>query len=264
MSKRCCAASCFNSNANSNKSIEYFGFPKNMEYASAWAKAASREDLLEKSINNIVKYYLCSEHFTDECFIDPPFNRKLRKTSRPMVVPIPTIFRNNFKECVSQSLKEEIDDSQLSQQMDDIIDFNPISETTELVDPLLLDDYIAIDHDQSSCEGIEQFVQYTDDVTSLVEEDKEEDDAEEEEIHSPEPETSPAICRLCLSNGNELLVPIFEDGSEVAYILERILPDMISPDDGFSQQVCLKCLEDATRCLNTIEAFKAAQEKLKR
>ncbi|XP_038109216.1 THAP domain-containing protein 1-like [Culex quinquefasciatus] len=271
MSKRCCAASCFNSNANSNRSLEYFGFPKSMEYATAWAKAASREDLLEKNLNNIVKYYLCSEHFTNDCFQDPPHNRKLKKTSRPtMVVPIPTIFRNNFDECVSKSLKEDKADVQLQEQLPE--DSGGCSylagHQTELQDPLLLEEYIAFnqDHDQDSEILEEHFVQSSDDFESLAGKEEELVEEEDEECQFSEAEPSPNLCRLCLSNGdNELLVPIFGDGSEMAYILERILPDYpICPGDGFSQKVCLTCLEDATRCLNTIETFRAAQEKLKR
>lgn len=64
--------------------------------ASAWAIAAERLDLLDKSLNNLIKYFICSEHFTNDCFLDPPYNTKLKKTSRPVSAPIPTIFKCNF------------------------------------------------------------------------------------------------------------------------------------------------------------------------
>lgn len=57
---------------------------------------ARRDDLLEKSLNNIIKYFLCSEHFADDCFLDPPLNTKLKKTSRPVTVPLPSIFKCNI------------------------------------------------------------------------------------------------------------------------------------------------------------------------
>ena len=39
----------------------------------------------------------------------------------------------------------------------------------------------------------------------------------------------PNSCRLCLSiKGNELFVPIFDYGSEVAYILDTLLPGAVS------------------------------------
>ncbi|XP_065080949.1 uncharacterized protein LOC135703607 [Ochlerotatus camptorhynchus] len=300
MSKRCCAASCYNSVAT-NRSVEYFGFPKSTDFASAWAKAAGREDLLEKSINNIIKYFLCSEHFSDDCFQDPPHNRKLKKTSRPVVVPIPTIFHNNFNECVSKSLKEERrvitqDDAvsliQYQEQSSDEIDSensiiverlnecDDIQMPAGLMEPLLLttvDDLIITSEHQYSDTEITEVVQY-DDVKE--DEDKEEqivtiidsatpqhvqrqDDGDVESTYS-EIIIGLSSCRLCLSaKENELLIPIFDDGSEVAYILESILPGAVKKDDGFPQQVCLVCLESATRCLNTIEKFKTIQDKLK-
>ncbi|KAG4079977.1 hypothetical protein HA402_006289 [Bradysia odoriphaga] len=95
MSKRCCATNCFNS-LLSNKKVEYFGIPRHADFARAWCVAASREDLLEKPLNNIIKYHICSEHFTDDCFKDPHERKLLKKTSRPVNVPIPTIFKNNI------------------------------------------------------------------------------------------------------------------------------------------------------------------------
>lgn len=47
-------------------------------------------------LNNIIKYHICSEHFTDDCFKDPHERKLLKKTSRPVNVPIPTIFKNNI------------------------------------------------------------------------------------------------------------------------------------------------------------------------
>lgn len=62
-----------------------------------WAIAAGRDDLLEKKINTLIKYFLCSEHFTDDCFNDPPRNSRLKRQHRPEVsFPIPTIFNNNI------------------------------------------------------------------------------------------------------------------------------------------------------------------------
>lgn len=61
---------------------------------------ARRDDLLEKSLNNIIKYFLCSEHFSDDCFLDPPYNTKLKKTSRPVTVPMPSIFKCNIDQYI--------------------------------------------------------------------------------------------------------------------------------------------------------------------
>lgn len=88
-----------------NKNVEYFGFPKSVEFAQKWAIAAGRDDLLDKSLNNIIKYYLCSSHFTDDCFTDQS-RAHLKKQSRPkVIVPIPSIFLNNITEFIPDSVK---------------------------------------------------------------------------------------------------------------------------------------------------------------
>lgn len=68
--------------------------------AQEWAEAASRTDLLEKKLESITKYFLCAEHFTDDCFLDPPYNTRLKKTHHPLVIPIPTVFKSNFQKYV--------------------------------------------------------------------------------------------------------------------------------------------------------------------
>lgn len=47
-------------------------------------------------MSSIIKYFLCSEHFTDDCFADPPHNTRLKKSNRPVRFPIPTIFNCNI------------------------------------------------------------------------------------------------------------------------------------------------------------------------
>ncbi|XP_062701747.1 THAP domain-containing protein 1 B isoform X2 [Aedes albopictus] len=302
MSKRCCAASCFNAVAT-NRSVEYFGFPKSNEYAAAWAKAAGREDLLDKSLSNIIKYFLCSEHFSDDCFQDPPHNRKLKKTSRPVVVPIPTIFHNNFNECVSKALKEERTSMSvievgnivgISEQMsipETVFVDDSLNESEEVqsLEPIVIEavgDVVISNEQQTSdyaeptdIEVIEQyadlkveeeehnlpFIEDTATPEQLMHSQQEYDDGDTfERTTYTELIVGPNSCRLCLSiKGNELFVPIFDYGSEVAYILDTLLPGAVKPDDGLPQQICLACLESATRCLSTIEKFKAIQDKLK-
>lgn len=63
--------------------------------------AAGREDLLEKPLLRIIKYYICSVHFTEDCFSDPPNNKTLKRISRPFQVPVPTIFESNFDQVLA-------------------------------------------------------------------------------------------------------------------------------------------------------------------
>lgn len=89
--------------------------------AMSWAIAAGREDLMEKKMSSVVKYFLCSEHFTSGCFADPPFNTRLKKMTRPEVsIPIPTIFENNIDKYIPKNAQSNLDQS----QMGDDISFN--------------------------------------------------------------------------------------------------------------------------------------------
>lgn len=83
-------------------------------------------DLLDKSLNNLIKYFICSEHFTDDCFLDPPHNARLKKTSRPVSAPIPTIFHNNI---LTQNLHNVI-----TTNANTIADTDPILSHIEEVD----------------------------------------------------------------------------------------------------------------------------------
>lgn len=77
--------------------------------------------MLEKKLNSIIKYYLCSEHFTNDSFIDPPHNTRLKKTSHPVNIPIPTIFLCNIDKyipCRKQSTNDE--EEKQTDESDDI------------------------------------------------------------------------------------------------------------------------------------------------
>lgn len=58
--------------------------------------------MVEKTLKNLIKYYLCSEHFTNDCFTSET-RTNLKKTSRPITVPIPTIFESNIEQYVPKS-----------------------------------------------------------------------------------------------------------------------------------------------------------------
>lgn len=73
---------------------------------------------MEKKMSSIVKYFLCSEHFTSGCFADPPFNTRLKKTIRPEVsIPIPSIFENNIDKYIPKNVQLDVDTSEI---IDDI------------------------------------------------------------------------------------------------------------------------------------------------
>lgn len=75
-----------------------------------WAIAANRPDLLEKKLSCITKYYLCSEHFSDDCFSDPPHNTRLKKTLYPLNIPVPTIFKCNIDKYIPNTKRTSAND----------------------------------------------------------------------------------------------------------------------------------------------------------
>lgn len=60
---------------------------------------------MHKSKTSIKRYVLCAEHFEDHWFIDPECKTAFIKTE----VPVPTIFKNNLKECISRQTSASID-----------------------------------------------------------------------------------------------------------------------------------------------------------
>lgn len=78
--------------------------------ALKWAIAANRPDLMEKKLSCITKYYLCSEHFSDDCFSDPPNNTRLKKTLYPLNIPVPTIFKCNIDKYIPSTKRTSVND----------------------------------------------------------------------------------------------------------------------------------------------------------
>lgn len=73
---------------------------------------------MEKKMSSIVKYFLCSEHFTSGCFADPPYNTRLKKTTRPEVsIPIPSIFENNIEKYIPKNVQLNADQSQANDEI---------------------------------------------------------------------------------------------------------------------------------------------------
>lgn len=78
--------------------------------AVKWAIAANRADLLEKKLSCITKYYLCSEHFSDDCFSDPPHNTRLKKSLYPLNIPVPTVFKCNIDKYIPSTKRSNTND----------------------------------------------------------------------------------------------------------------------------------------------------------
>lgn len=123
-------------NANNIDELLFFGIFS----AVKWAIAANRADLLEKKLSCITKYYLCSEHFSDDCFVDPPHNSRLKKTLNPISIPVPTIFKCNIDKYIPNSKRNANEDFtddvneeriKLTPNYGTISDFSPMNRSKE-------------------------------------------------------------------------------------------------------------------------------------
>lgn len=258
--------------AITNKNVQYFGIPKSEEYAREWVIAAGRDDLLEKPLINLIKYSLCSEHFTDECFTNAT-RTYLKKQSRPkVIVPIPTIFKNNIKEFVPDVLKpfiaDELDDTKpTSHGLVDVILRNNTNKRIRLSEGLDQSNVnvVEIEQDQDSVnQSGAMHVYYVENtpepdfnVTKLIEEDSPQNDLKENEIFI---EQLANVCRLCANSFLEDLVPIYGgEDTELSYMVDRLMPNMVLEDDGRPQSICEGCYEQVKQCILTIDGFYATQ-----
>lgn len=238
--------------------------------AVKWAVAANRADLLEKKLSSITKYYLCSEHFSDDCFVDSPNNSRLKKTLYPLNIPVPTIFKCNIEKYIPNSKKntsgtEFSEDSEGFKKMPNygpINDYLSINRSKEGISMESLS--VFHDHynypDISSCSA-----SFLNDITVGINENSfgnivdcsTLDDIRDEISHSFQ------VCRLCAktySSAEHLRNLSSEPG--IFDNLNNILPDQIKSDDSLPQLACSSCFDKLNICINTINSFKAAQIQL--
>lgn len=79
----CSFATCRNISGRS-KDISFFRFPKDIERSKLWIKACGREDLINKTCEELHKNYrVCSLHFLQKMFLND-----LRNRLQPNAVPI--------------------------------------------------------------------------------------------------------------------------------------------------------------------------------
>lgn len=93
-----------------------------------WIKNSGREDLINEPINRLSKkYFLCSDHFQDDCFTNPKYKTKFKNNCEP----VPTIFLNNFTEFLPKSIQKKIS-SKMCQNIDDL-SLNEIFTTNGMI-----------------------------------------------------------------------------------------------------------------------------------
>lgn len=199
---------------------------------------AGRNDLLDKKIGNLTKYYLCSDHFSREDFLNPDVDDKsfLRLKKIPSV-PIPSIFEDNLMKNVQSAVEnaEKFVTYSKSRTLSDQVFTIDNKRTLNITEKILLGNPSP---KKSKHEEIEHIVEYV----------KPEDEPYEIDTN---------ICRLCANNCLDL-IQIFDDDGNFYAETEcfSLMPvGVISKDDGLPQFTCTECLEKLQSCSNIIDNF---------
>lgn len=273
--KRCCAHQCFNSSSYT-KNIYYFCFPKHKQFADQWADLCGRSDLKQKPLTSITKYYLCSEHFTAKCFVDPETRQKLKR-ELPLMIAMPSIFKNNLQEAMhivnpKQSIEVHnivlLDSDSEADDNDNITDFiNFKKEETHYFEKTRFN---AIDEDETvPLQENDKNIEVRRDVDNKTSEYIEDYILENESEQEKNIDISKSIeyeekkCRLCLKElHDDEVITKFESSSSLQEFIKRIMSDKIAVGDEFSQLVCKNCENNALLCLIIVQNMDVSQEKI--
>lgn len=206
--------------------------------ARKWAELAGRKDLMDKKLENLTKYYLCSDHFASDAFVNPETDDKsFLRLNRLYSIPLPTIFEDNLMknvESVTQHPEKFVNYTKHS-----IVEL-PISLTTGFGNA---DKDQDVNQNQAiKTECYEEYI--------------------EEELETTRAEIGDTIdmnafCRLCARNSCDL-VPIFDEKGELYLETKclRLMPSgLIRQDDELPQYSCVECLEKLQSCANIIDSF---------
>lgn len=213
--------------------------------------AAGRKDLLEKDIHRLIKYFLCSDHFEDDCFEDPVRRDKLIKTKRPVKVPLPTIFRCNFDEVVPKNLNRLSSDSYAIRianfQSDDVLEVVVEDEDPRQGTLIRTKGSIPITEQKST------------EITVISAEDVMEEEDLVTEIYA-----STDTCRLCGCTykypSEETFHSIF-DNVELVNLLNIVMPGEIVEDNNMPELCCSGCKVDLVTAANIVTRFRTTQDK---
>ncbi|CRK92401.1 CLUMA_CG005969, isoform A, partial [Clunio marinus] len=249
MVKRCSAKNCYNSQLTHK--IAYFGYPKNEIAARKWAKLAGREDILNKKLDNITKYYLCSDHFSSDAFSNPETEDKsYLRLNKTFSIPIPTIFKDNLMENVKSVVEHPEKFQKYSRNTagdKTIKSIKRSNRTSSLKKSSTTPEKLKFNYNVGEKkpqeltfeeEVVEEYLDYTYEEIDIKREDSDE-----------------SYCRLCAKNVNNLTL-IFQDDGDFYPCTDclRLLP-MIQKDDGLPQYVCMECLEKLQSCADTLNGF---------
>lgn len=206
--------------------------------------------MAEKKLDNLTKYYLCSEHFVDEDMLNPEVADKsflrLKKVNND-VIPLPTIFEDNLlrnvqtaqqnAEKFSTYIKPRMADSSRPRVGKRQNEQRSVYTVREIKKPRQEQQIICTTE-----------IVHSDFLAENLLESKN-DDEEFVDINS--------YCRLCARVCIDLISIFDELGN---YHIEtdcfRLMPqNVIVKDDGLPQSVCGECLEKLQAAANVVDGF---------
>lgn len=205
--------------------------------AIKWAVAANRTDLLTKKLNCITKYYLCSEHFSDDSFLDETKTR-LKKTLYPVTIPIPTIFKCNFDKYIPNTKRnasgiDGADDTERLKRTPNYGSINDFTSTNRTKEGISMES-LSVFHDHYNYLDISSSGLFFNDISDSINELSNEnsfDNIDCDPLHHISEEMQPTFftCRLCaktFTSSQQLKDLSVEPG--IYETLDEILPDQVS------------------------------------
>jgi Zinc-finger associated domain (zf-AD) len=214
--------------------------------ARKWAEHAQRPDLMIKKLDNLTKYHLCSDHFSNDAFVDPNVDKSFLKLKKVPSIPMPKIFENNLLSTVQKVTKNPenfVNYSKLT-----AIDTSRVrtenNENARNVEVKIEEERLSKNQYDDQMEA-ETYTEYIDEDLEIVRADEIEESVD---INS--------FCRLCARNSGDLIA-IFDQNGEFNAETDcfRLMPVIIRKDDGYPQFACSDCLEKLQSCANIIDGF---------
>lgn len=198
---------------------------------------AGREDLLEKKLDNLTKYYLCSDHFKDEDFLNPETDDKqlliLKRNNQ--CIPIPSKFEDNLMQNINLAMENQ--ENFKSYKRPTITKHESLINVVYYEPPTKKNDEETYEEVEINPENIM---------------------GQEEHLIEFIEETDFQICRLCAKSASDMLMIFNNDAGTFTPETEcvRLMPSgIISKDDGLPQTICYECRDKLQKCADLINGF---------
>lgn len=194
----------------------------------------------------MTKFYLCSDHFSPDCFSNPEVeDQSFLRLNRVFSIPIPSIFEDNLMKNARL----------VTENREMFVNYARHSKNDPEFRKIVL-------HKTNERDFKEEIFEADQNIEVTLP-NQEESVVEEEEIieTSKADECEPIIitdyCRLCASS-IAVLVPIFDENGEFTEDAEclNVMPSgLIQMNDNLPQSACNECLEKLQFCSNIINGF---------